>query len=59
MKKPIQLNGNYEWGKQPRQQHRFYSVFGGAICCQSNGNINTSVMKILEIYAKDDTNNMG
>ena len=29
MKKPIQLNGNYEWGKQPRQQHRFYSVFGG------------------------------
>lgn len=31
----------------------------GAICCQANGNINTSIMKILEIYAKDDTNNMG
>ena len=29
MKQPIQLNGNHEWGDTARQQHRFYSIFGG------------------------------
>ena len=58
MRKPVQLNGNIEWGKQPRQQHRFYSIYGGAICCQANSNIETSIMKILEIYEKN-TSDMG
>lgn len=59
MKKSVQLNGTIEWGKQPRQQHRVYSIFGGAICCQANGSVETIVMKILEIYEKRNISNMG
>lgn len=31
MKKPIQLNINHEWVTSTRQQHRFYSIFGGSL----------------------------
>ncbi len=29
MKNPVQLNGDADWGNTPRQQNRFYSVYGG------------------------------
>lgn len=51
MKKPQQLNGNKEWGTTARQQHRFYSKFGGGICLQI-GEVSRSVVKILELYEK-------
>ena len=35
MKQPIQLNGNHEWGNTARQQHRFYSVYGGVFVAKS------------------------
>lgn len=49
MKKPIQLNENHEWGITPRQQHRFYSIFGSAACCQILIG-NRGVTQILELY---------
>ena len=29
MVKPKQINATREFGKSPRQQHRFYSIYGG------------------------------
>ena len=51
MKKISQLNGSTEWGNTARQQHRFYSIFGGGICLLT-GSYDRSVMKILELYEK-------
>lgn len=51
MKEIIQLNGNPEWGNTARQQHRFYSIFGGGVCLLT-GSYDRSVMKILELYEK-------
>lgn len=51
MRNSKQINAACEFGRQPRQRHRVYSIFGGAICLQiGNGN---SLMKILELYARE------
>lgn len=52
MKQPVQLNGNHEWGNTARQQHRFYSIFGGAVCCQIFQG-DRGITKILELYEAD------
>lgn len=36
MRKPTQLNGRHEWQNTPRQQHRFYSVYGGVSVCKQD-----------------------
>ena len=50
MKKISQLNGSTEWGNTARQQHRFYSIFGGGGICLLTDD--RDVMKILELYEK-------
>lgn len=47
MKNPVQLNGDADWGNTPRQQNRFYSVYGGGICLQLNKQ--TQIMELYEL----------
>lgn len=53
MKEPKQLNMAKEFGGQPRQQHRFYSIYGGGICLQAQ-NVGSGIMKILELYERNN-----
>jgi hypothetical protein len=46
MRTPEQLNGETAWGRQPRQQHRVYSVYSQSVAVQAMGGI----PKILEMY---------
>ncbi len=46
------MNGQSEWGSGPRQQNRFYSVLGGAVCVQTPRGSRMS-MNILEVYEKE------
>ena len=52
MKEPKQLNTAKEFGSQPRQQHRYYSIYGG-VCLQAQ-NTGSGIMKILELYERNN-----
>lgn len=58
MKEPKQLNMAKEFGSQPRQQHRFYSIYGGGICLQAQ-NVGSGIMKILELYERVSSSSAG
>lgn len=49
MRNSKQINAACEFGRQPRQRHRVYSIFGGAICLQADAN---TLIKILELYER-------
>lgn len=51
MKHPKQINATREFGRQPRQQHRNYSVYFTAVACQIFTG-NSGVTQILELYEK-------
>nr|DAT35583.1 MAG TPA: hypothetical protein [Caudoviricetes sp.] len=51
MKECKQLNTAKEFGGQPRQQHRYYSIYGGGVCLQAQ-NTGSGIMKILGLYEK-------
>lgn len=34
---PLQLNESCEFGKQPRQQNRFFSIHRKSVCLQTDG----------------------
>ena len=51
MKEHKQLNTAKEFGSQPRQHHRYYSIYGMGVCLQAR-NTDSGIMKILELYEK-------
>lgn len=51
MKHPMQINAAREFGRQPRQQHRYYSVYSTAVACQIFTG-SSGVTLILELYEK-------
>ena len=52
MKEPKQLNTAKEFGSEPQQQRRFYSVYGGGNCLRANGG--SGITKILELYERNN-----
>ena len=53
MRESKQLNTAKEFGNQPQQQNRFYSVYGGGNCLRVNGG--SGITKILELYERNNT----
>ena len=52
MKECKQLNTAKEFGSEPQQQRRFYSVYGGGNCLRANGG--SGITKILELYERNN-----